>query len=237
MKRPLIKALVIDDEQHCRNMLKATIAKVCPQVKVAHAVGSVAEARNLLKQNTYDVIFLDVEMPHENGFSLIETIDCFEIPVIFTTAFDTYALQAIKNSALDYLLKPINTEDLVIAINKLYSKEQDIHPTTSFNKVPLPTLQGLVFNCPNEIVRCEADGAYTHIYLLENSLVVSQNIGVLENMLAPYGFFRIHKSNLINLNHIKQYIKGRGGSVIMADNMQLEVSRRKREDFLLAVSR
>lgn len=235
MKNSLIKALVVDDEKHCRDSLKACLAKVCPQVKIIHSVDSAAEARKLVKGHSYDVIFLDVEMPHEDGLSFIDSIDSLEFPVIFTTAHNTYALKAIKSRALDYLLKPINKADLALAINKLYHKEKK--PTNiSYSKVPLPTLEGLVFNYPSEIIRCEADGAYTHIYMQGNSLIVSQNIGVIENILRPYGFFRIHKSYLINLNHIKQYIKGRGGSVIMADNAQLEVSRRKREDFLLAVS-
>jgi len=235
MKPQLYKALIVDDEEHCRDALQRAIGHYCPQLKIIGKASNVAQARELLFEHKPDILFLDVEMPEENGFDLLEQMDSKAIPTIFTTAHESYALKALKKRALDYLLKPIQGAELIAAINKLeYNKHNSA--TTSNGKIALPTTQGFTFSYPEDILRCEADGAYTRIFRIKDSLLVSRNIGHIEGLLKKHDFFRVHKSHLINLGHVREYIRGKGGTVIMSDNSSVEVSKRKREDFLLAVS-
>lgn len=234
MKPALHKALIIDDEEHCRNALQNLILRYCPQLQVTGNVGSVFEARQNMIEHRPDLIFLDVEMPEENGFDLLEQLGAGAIPVIFTTAYERYALPALKKQAIDYLLKPVESKELIAAINKL--KIPQLTSPREPGKIALPTLKGLIFSSSQDIIHCQADGSYTRVFQTKGSLLVSRNIGQIEDLLAPHGFFRVHKSHLVNLRHVKEYIRGKGGLLVMSDGVHVEVSKRKREDFLLAVS-
>ncbi|MEO0468549.1 MAG: LytTR family DNA-binding domain-containing protein [Bacteroidota bacterium] len=229
-------ALVIDDDRSCREYLAHQIDVYCPQVRILDCLSSVAEARQYLASQVADAVFLDIEMPEENGFHLMEMVRPLQIPTIFTTAHEHYALRAIKHMALDYLLKPIEPSELIAAVSKL-TKPQSDFLKKSYTKILLPTRAGYQFCLPEEMMYCVADGAYTKVVLQENDLLVSRNIGQLEKELRAFSFFRIHKSYLVNLLHVQAYIRGNGGQVVMSDGMELDVSKRKREDFLQAVSR
>lgn len=234
MKTQTLKTLIVDDEDHCRTALQRSIKQYCPQLKVVDSVNSVAKARVSIYHTAPDLIFLDVEMPEETGFDLLEQAGIKSVPVIFTTAHESYALRALKNRALDFLLKPIDGKELIAAVNKLDSPEgiEAVKP----GKIALPTSKGLVFSNPEEIIRLKADGSYTTVFRLDDSFLVSYNLGHVEKLLSGYSFFRVHKSYLINLNHVNEYLRGSGGFAIMSDGEEVEVSKRKREDFLLAIS-
>ena len=227
------KVWIVDDEEHCRSALERAITQYCPHLKIIASVESVDTALPLMVTKRPQLVFLDVEMPEEDGFQLLQQLKPFNIPVIFTTAHERYALPALKQQALDYLLKPIEPRELVTAVNKLEYPE---HIMDNNSKIALPTLKGLCFVSVDDIIRCEADGAYTNFILTEGTLLVSRNIGAVEALLQHHRFFRTHKSHLVNLRHVKEYIRGKGGTLIMSDHSSVEVSKRKREDFLITIS-
>lgn len=212
---------------------------------------TIDEAIKQVKQLKPDLVFLDVVMPPKTGFDLITTLDKVDFEIIFTTSFEEYAVRAFKVSAVDYLLKPFGTNDLAVALEKFESKSNlsqsarhiqtllhNISAGTANNKVALPVLNGYTFVKVDTIIRCEADDMYTTFHINDGSkIIVSKNIKECENLLLEYGFFRCHLSHLINMNFIKQYIKGDGGQVKLTDNSIVDVSRRKKEEFLKLLKR
>ncbi len=239
-----MKILIIDDEVHCtdnlnfllkKNELKDSDISVCNQSK---------EALKLLISQPFDLVFLDIEMPFLNGFDLLETLPEINFHVIFTTAFDKYALKAIKFSALDYLLKPIEEEELNLAVQKFLKQESktnkkqfssliDNVKNKKFNKIAIPSIDGIEFVEISEIIRCQSDSNYTKLYLNnKKEIVSSKTLKEYELLLKEYGFARVHNSDMINLAHMKKYIKGDGGTVIMNDGSEVEVSRRRKDEFL-----
>ena len=233
MKRQTYRTLIVDDEEHCRLSLQRTISKYCPQLNIVDSVDSVEKARLSIIEHQPNLLFLDVEMPDETGLELIEQIGK-TIPTIFTTAHEGYALQALKKQAVDYLLKPVDGKELIAAVNKV-GEDRKNHSETH-GKLVLPTTNGLLFTNPDDVIRCEGDGAYTKVFRENDSILVSRNIGHLEKTFAKHNFFRVHKSHLINLGHVREYIRGKGGIIIMSDNSHIDVSKRKREEFLLSIS-
>jgi two-component system LytT family response regulator len=245
-----IKAIIVDDEQHCIDALQTMLQKKCPEVTVLGGVNSVKEARDLIEALQPDVVFLDVEMPHQNGFELLKLFDKITFDVIFTTAYEQYALKAIKFNALDYLLKPFSVKELQDAISKCVSRrngqsgEQQTSPIEVFlqnmktlhqthKKIALPTINGLVFMPVQNIVRCESTGNYTRIFFTDKkNLMVSRPLKEFEELLTDVDFFRVHNSHLINLQQMQSYIQGEGGFALMSDGTQVEVSRRRKADFL-----
>ena len=200
-----------------------------------------------IRQHTPALVFLDVQMPHMSGFDLLQHLDTINFSVIFVTAFDKYAIKAIKFSALDYLLKPIDIDDLQKAIrrfkeiktpdhtaNQLRNMFKNVtHQDGAFEKLAVPTLQGLEFLKVGDIIFCEADGNYTMVHLRDKQqLLVSKTLKEFENLLEESGFCRIHHSYLVNLAHIEKYERGEGGSVTMTDNYHIDVSRRKKDELL-----
>ncbi|MEO6305878.1 MAG: LytTR family DNA-binding domain-containing protein, partial [Bacteroidia bacterium] len=197
------------------------------------------------------LVFLDIEMPFNNGFVLLEKIKDPAFEVIFTTAYNNYALQAIKASALDYLLKPIDVDELKFAVSKIGNRTTVVKTNTDFEtllsnlkiksthaKIAIPTFEGLQMISVNNIVKCTADESYTHITLTNNTkITVSRILKEYDDMLSDMNFFRVHNSCLINLTHVNKYIKGDGGYVIMSDGSSVEVSRRKKTDLLTRLSR
>ncbi|MCX6266930.1 MAG: LytTR family DNA-binding domain-containing protein [Bacteroidetes bacterium] len=244
-----MNCLIIDDETHCIKTLTNLLGTNFPGIKVLATCLDSTKAYDLIQQLKPDFIFLDIEMPLLNGFDLLSKFDHLFFDVIFTTAYDTYAIKAIKLSALDYLLKPIGREDLATAIEKIKLKHNSIsqtqlqlaaavHGKQLPETIALPTADGLTFASVNDIVYCTADGSYTRMYLIDHSdILLSKTLGDLDELLSEYAFFRIHHSTLINLKRVKKYIRGDGGEVIMSNGATLQVARTRKTDFLNVFTR
>jgi two-component system LytT family response regulator len=244
-----MNCIIIDDEKHCIKTLTNLLETNFSEVKILATCLDSTRAYDLIQQHKPDFIFLDIEMPLLNGFDLLAKFDPLFFDVIFTTAYDSYAIKAIKYSALDYLLKPVDKEDLTFSIEKLKSKHSSISKvqlqmaTAVHNKqmpdtIALPTNNGLTFASVNEIVYCTADSSYTRIYMTDKSeILLSKTLGDVEELLTEYNFFRIHHSTLINLKQVKKYIKGEGGEVIMSNGKNLQVARTRKTDFLNVFTR
>ncbi|HVI44712.1 MAG TPA: LytTR family DNA-binding domain-containing protein [Chitinophaga sp.] len=245
-----IRAIIVDDEQHCIDALQTMLQKKCPGVEVVGTAQSVREAKDKVDELHPDLVFLDVEMPHQNGFELLKQYDRVFFEVIFTTAYEQYALKAIKFNALDYLLKPFSVKELQDALEKCRERHQlrkhdmSVSPMDVFlqnmrtlqqthRKIALPTINGLVFMPIQNIVRCESTGNYTRIFFTDKkNLMVSRPLKEFEELLTDADFFRVHNSHLINLQQMQSYIQGEGGFALMSDGAQVEVSRRRKADFL-----
>lgn len=243
----MLKTLIVDDEEKARVNLQSLLNEYCENVEVVAMAGSIADAIKMIDEKTPDLVFLDVKMHGETGFDLLEQMNDFDFDIIFITAFDEYAFKAFKFSALDYLLKPINIDELIVAVNKANeqksvrnAKQQmdmvidNIRSTgNKFRKIALPTLDGLLFIELDEIIRCESAENYTNFYLKSGKkILVSKTIKYFEELLSDHNFFRVHRSHLINLDHIEKYVKGEGGYAIMSDESSVLISRRKKEPFL-----
>ena len=244
-----MKVVIIDDEVLVAKNLQLILNRYCPDVMVEGVGHSAKEAEELIKDKRPDVVFLDVEMPHGNGFDLLKKIEHIDFGVIFVTAFDHYAIKAIKYSAIDYLLKPIDINELLAAVKKaeLQLKSKSINqglnlllsnlaqPAGKLQKLTLPTMEGMIFVNIDDILYCKSDGNYTTFYLLNGqSPVVTRQIGTYEDLLPEPLFCRVHRQYIINVNKVSKYIKGRGGYVVMSDGKIIDVSVRKKEDFLNA---
>jgi two-component system LytT family response regulator len=248
----MIKAIIVDDELGARESLSKMLEKNCPQVGIVAKAESMKKAYEAINLHQPDLVFLDIEMPNGNAFDLLEKFKEINFNIIFTTAYDHYAIKAIKFSAVDYILKPIDPEELVQAVkrldNRLGQKQNtldsqfktllsNVRPETKLKKVGIPDGDGLVFVNLSDIVRCDSDGNYTYFILTTGKrIIASRTLGEYEQMFGDDNFFRVHRSHLINLEHVKKYIKGEGGYVVMSDNSQVEVSRRNKNDFLERLS-
>lgn len=241
----MIKAIIIDDEAHCRETLSMQLAKYCPQVTLVAVCRSAAEGLNAIAAYTPDLLFLDVEMPVMNGFEMLEQLPSIPFDIIFTTGYDTYAIKAIRFSALDYLLKPIDKDDLLKAVAKVNPQPepqmaqqielllQKLGHKPALQKIALPSLQGFELVLIETIIRCEADNNYTHVFLKSRqSLLVSRTLKEIEELLEESSFLRVHQSHLINLNEIIRYVRGEGGYVVMSDNSTVHVSRSRKDELL-----
>jgi two-component system LytT family response regulator len=246
-----LTAIIVDDEDDGRNTLKRYLQQYCPEVNLLAEACSVKEAEQVIKQYHPQLVFLDINMPGENGFSLFERIKKPLFKTIFVTAYDEYAIQAIRQNALDYILKPINIDELVGAVSRalhLPVKAPDVPGIASFlqslqrlqaegNKLALPVLDGFIYVPVNDIVRCEAEGNYTFFYFSNRpKTLVCKTLGYYEITLKESGFARVHHHHLINLKHVERYQKGRGGLVYLSDKSEIAVSQRKREEFLLLLN-
>ena len=243
-----LKALIIDDEFHCRETLNQLIGEFVPEIKVVALANSASAARDLFKMENPDLIFLDIKMPKENGFDFLNSIDSSEVSVIFTTAHNEYAIDAIRANAIDYLEKPINIDDLMEAVNRVIEKKKSDLPeisailekiqSTRQDKVSIPTKDGFVYVNSSEIIHLEASDSYTYIYLTENrKYLSSKNIKVFENHLNGHSFFRVHKSHIINLkDHLREFKRSDGNQVLLSEGRSAPVSRRKLSDFLSRIN-
>ncbi|HMG92489.1 MAG TPA: LytTR family DNA-binding domain-containing protein [Chryseolinea sp.] len=242
----MLKSIIIDDELKSRETLRKMVTSYCEGIEVLATCQNLKEAIEAINTLTPDVVFLDVQMQGETGFDLLSKLEDIKFEVIFTTAHSEYALKALRSSAIDYLLKPIDIGDLQKAVAKV-EKKQDIHfterlqqllqnlnVTNSENyKLAIPTSDGLIFIKANDILYCKASGNYTEIYMIDGKKhLVSRQLKEYEDILNTRDFFRIHHSFLINLNCIKSYVRGEGGYVVMSDNTSIDVSRRKKEAFM-----
>ena len=243
----MIRTIIIEDEPVSREMLTLMLQRHKADIEIVDTCSNPTDGIESIALHQPDLIFLDIQMPKMNGFDMLKKIPNINFEVIFTTAFDQYAINAIRTSALDYLLKPVDDEDLSAAIEKCRermaekkSKHQFDHLFNNLsNKNPLDkTLalsasDGITFVKMSDILRVEANGRYAKFYLLnKDTIVVSKTLGDFEDILSANQFFRIHDSSIINLNHIKKYIRGDGGTVVLSDNTELDVARRRKDDFV-----
>ncbi|MFT3935396.1 MAG: LytTR family DNA-binding domain-containing protein [Chitinophagaceae bacterium] len=240
-----INAFIVDDEPSSIRVFTKLLNTYCPDVNIVNTASSVAEAHEKLLLEKPDVLFLDIQMPIENGFDLLNRIAPYDFEIVFVTAFDNYAIKAIRLDAFDYILKPVSIDALRDCIKRLKTKRQEKvlkapstekkQPEISLKttRVSLPTINGFAFFETAEIISCEASGGYTKLNLLhKKNVLISQHLKELEQQLPTNIFFRVHHSFLINLNCIKTYTKGRGGYVEMIDGTIIEVAARRKEAFL-----
>ena len=241
----MLSAVIIDDEAHCIKTLQWNLQQYCSQkVRVVATFTNPQEALLQLPHVRPQVLFLDIEMPHLNGISLLQQWQPNHCAVIFTTAYDQYAIKAIKLNALDYLLKPIVKDELVMAVDKLIKQQaailpaqvlalQEAHITRQPDKIAISTNQGLLFIRISQIIRVEAQGAYCQFIMQDGKKVLlSKPLSTAEELVAGPNFYRAHKSHLIQLSFVEKYIRGEGGEIIMADGASIALSRTKKDEFL-----
>lgn len=240
-----LRAVIIDDELNSADVLTILLDKYYPSVAVVGRAEDAESGRKLIRSSLPDVVFLDIEMPLSSGFDMLDKMDHRNFQVIFITAYNHYALKAIKYCAMDYLLKPIDIDELIAAIDKVKERSK-LNPINAIdtlkayfksevntNRIALPTAEGLQFVETREIIRCEALGNYTRLYLLQNrNFLVTRSLKEYEELLAPHNFVRVHNAHLISLNHIERYVKGEGGYAIMTDGSVVDISKRKKQEFL-----
>lgn len=240
-----ITGIIIDDEVRSCNVLKRMLQEYAPEINIIDVVHSAADGIMSIKSNNPDLIFLDIQMPQGDGFQVLEHFDHIPFKVIFTTAYDQYAIKAIKFSALDFLLKPIDIEELQQAISKIknvYGQQEDsrfnnlkeiISQNKKAGKIALSTQDEIKFVQLTEIIRMEANGNYTSIFLSSGEKVlVTQTLKFYEDLLKDDFFLRVHHSHLINLKKVNKYLKGNGGHAVMEDGTKVEISVRRKESFL-----
>ena len=238
-----MKAIIVDDEKHCRESLQSMLQMHCPEILLAATCADAATAITAIETHKPDIVFLDIEMPRMNAFDLLQKLTCIEFEIIFTTAYDQYAIRAIKFSALDYLLKPVDAEELKVAVERLKSrprhnmeKEQVQQVVNNLSdaaqhdfKLIISTLEGNFFLLPDEIMYCEGNDNYTHFHLTKGrKLVSAKTLKEYEEILSEQGFLRIHKSYLVNLKFAVRFSKA-NSTLVLQDYTTLEVSRRKKE--------
>lgn len=245
MPSNIIKVAIIDDESHCIKTLQYQIERLFKNVEIAFSTTDSTAAKELVDLHQPELIFLDIEMPGMNGLQFLAQFETIPFKVIFTTAYDQYAIKAIRLNAVDYLLKPVNRDELELAIEKYRrdrdktSKEQitQLHLFTEkkiTGTIALSATQGLFFVKLNEIMYLEGDDCYTHVIMIDGKkYLVSKTLSVFDEILtSDHPFFRAHKSYIINLGYIKQYIRGDGGDIVMQDDKHIALSRNNKEEFL-----
>jgi two-component system LytT family response regulator len=243
----MIKAILVDDEQHCLVTLRLSLEKHCPEVQIVDQCRSAEQALESIEKFKPSVVFLDVQMPFMDGFEMLEQIKNISFAVIFTTSYDQYAIQAFHYSALDYLLKPIDANELKSAVQKLKNLKQlpsaeqfemllqrIQQKGNEFSKIAVPTADGFELIDAEQILRCEAHDTYTYFYLKNNNKIIAcRGLKEVENQLQQFSFFlRIHHSFIVNLNEVTRYIRGDGGYVVMTDGSTVSVSRSRKETLM-----
>jgi two-component system, LytTR family, response regulator len=239
-------AILIDDEPNATEALQNMLQMTNPDVQVVGTANDPLKGLAMLQQQPPDILFLDIQMPHMTGFELLENLGKINFSVVFTTAYDQYALQAFKVSAVDYLLKPIDMDELEAAVGKARERKQSVQPDfgafeklfqyvqkSDGQRLSLPLGDGLMFVNISDIVRLQSDSNYTTFHLANREKVlVSRTMGEYEPILEKQNFCRVHHSHIINLAHLRRYIKTDGGYAEMSDGSKVEISRRKKDDFV-----
>ncbi len=249
-----MRALIIDDEKHCIESLSILLEKACPQVSVIESCLNGQCGLESIKKHKPDLIFLDISMPKMNGFDMLSKLSSIDFEIIFTTAYDNYAIQAFKVSASDYLLKPVDKQELVQAVETvarrlqaknnaqlMFNKTEQMqmllenlrHGDTAFPRIALPTLNGYEIVNEQDIIYLEGDGNYATVHRIKaGPLVVSKSLKYIEERLHNKYFCRIHNSYLINLREVVRYLKGEGGQAVMSDGRELPVSKQRKNELL-----
>lgn len=240
------QALIVDDEAHSRTLLNDYLAKYCTELNILNQAKNIEEAYHQIITLKPQLVFLDIALLDDNAFDLLAKFNEIHFEIIFITAYNDYAIKAIKFSAIDYLLKPINIEQLVNAVQKACKRidekstinhfkffAENLKHKDQISKIALPTLEGYVFVDTNNIIRCNASGSYTEfIFTDRKPLLISKGLKEYEDLLEGNNFIRVHNSYLINLKHVVEYHKGKSSYILMSDKSNAEVSIRKRDEFL-----
>jgi len=241
----MYKALIVEDEKKSREVLKGLLEHYCPEVTVAGMAETVPKGVEMILAEKPDIVFLDIEMQSATGFDLLQQLEAFDFEVIFTTAYERYALKAIKFNALDYLLKPIDIGELQQAVKKAVEKRsrqpqnknleslfQYIRQNRS-QRIAISTSEGIIYLETDQIIRCEAQGAYTQFFLKDRSkILASKNLKEFESLLKDHHFFRVHNSHLININEVLKYVKTEGGYIEMKDGSKVAISQNRKDEFM-----
>ena len=239
----MINAILVDDEAHCLDTLSILIKDYCPEVEILEQCSSAKKALAAIEKYQPALVFLDIEMPVMNGFELLEQFKDIHFSVIFTTSYDQYAIKAIRFSALDYLLKPVDRQELQAAVQKITQKTGSIlpqqlkillekmsQPSSTIHRIALPTMEGLQLVPIDSIISCSSSSNYTIFSLKDNQkITVSRTLKETEEMLEDYSFLRVHNSYVVNLNEISKYVRGEGGYLVMSDLSSIDVSRSRKE--------
>jgi two-component system, LytTR family, response regulator len=241
-----MKAIIIDDEQHCRNVVQRILENHCPNIEVIATANDGIDGLKAILKHQPDVVFLDIEMPRMNGFQMLEELgnEDLNFTLIFTTAYDKFAVQAFKFSAFDYLLKPIDDQELVAVVQKIERKttpsvqiqnlKQNLNPQTPFNKLTIATTRGITFIEIEDIIALESDSNYTKIFTQNGDTVwASKTLGHFNELLSEKPqFFRTHKQYIVNLNFIKEYVGGDMNEIVLKNGLKTKLARTRRDAFL-----
>jgi two-component system LytT family response regulator len=230
----MLKALLIDDEKNALTALRKMLEQFCPDVTVIGEAQTALEGIRLIRQQEPDVLFLDVEMPGGTGFDLLDTLDKKTFATIFTTAHEQYTLPALRSGATDYLLKPISLDELRASIKRVIEKKEKNRIAVKENpRVSISNSEGILFVPATDIICVEGDGRYSRFYLVDGKEhVISRNLGELEEELRASKFFRVHKSWLVNCQHVTKISSRDGGFAILSNGKEIEISRRKKAEFM-----
>lgn len=244
----MIDTIIIDDEEDALIALKIVIEKYCPQLNIVELCTSPIKGAELIKKHRPKLVFLDIQMPDMSGFDLLQSIEDIDFDVIFVTAFEKYAIKAIKFSALDYLLKPVDVDELISAIRKIEARERPHRVSydsllnnikfglDKITSIAIPNESEIVIQKLIDIIYLEADSNYTVLHLTNSKkMTVSKTLKDFEQILSRNDFCRIHHSTLVNLAHVKKYVKGEGGFIIVSNGAHLNVSRRKKNNLVMAL--
>jgi len=248
----MIKTIIIDDEIKARETIGNMLKTYCPEVTVIETAGSVKEGIKVLENNKPDLVFLDIKMGDGTGFDLLRKLDDVNFFLVFITAFEEFAIRAIKFSALDYILKPLDPDELVNAVEKatnaiekenvsvrleaLYENLEMLNSKSK--KIVLKTTSSVHIVNLSDIIRCESEKNYTHFFMSDRDMItVSKTLKEFNELLVDYSFYRVHQSHLVNLAHVKRYDKQEGGHLVMDDSSTVPVSFRKKEELMKVFKR
>jgi two-component system LytT family response regulator len=239
-----MKAIIIEDEVNCSRTLEMLLHKYVKDVEVLACCKDGKEGLDSIHLLKPDLVFLDIEMPHMTGLEMLEKLDKIDFHLVFTTSYNQYALKAFRYSAIDYLLKPVSTEELLQAMDKVrkYTTTaiqqvdhllKQLQQKQSVSKIALPTMEGFQMILIENIISCEADDNYTILHLRDGkTMVVTYTLGDAEDILKDLSFLRVHRGHVVNLNEIERYVKGEGGYLVMSDGSSIDVSRSRKEGLL-----
>jgi len=241
------RVVIVEDELHQQESLRKLLNSF-PEFKLVGVASTINEGKHLLESFKPDLVLLDVMIFSNTSFELLNSLKQIDFEIIFITSYDQFAVQAFRLSAIDYLMKPIDNIEFVKAIEKFKERKTNQNNSANIqnllanlqraasdtnNKIALPTITGFLYVAVKNIVRCESDNTYTTFFIIDKrKIIISKTLKEVEKMLSGYRFFRIHNSHMINLEYISEYLKGEGGVVKMADGSQIDVSRRRKEEFL-----
>lgn len=245
----MLKAVLIDDEENSLSALKEKLQAHCPVIDIIALCNSAKKGAEAIDNLQPDIVFLDIEMPVTNGFVMLQQLHYKNFELIFTTAYDHYAIRAIRYSALDYLVKPIDIDELKAAVARAQEKRSQLHPNPqiellleqlvstkkTYSKIAIATTEGLQFLKVEEIMYLEASVNYTHIFCGERKYTASRTMKDFEELLPSSIFLRIHNSYIVNKNFVEKYIRGEGGQVVLSNGTVLDVAKRKKAEFLKAI--
>lgn len=248
----MINTIIVEDEERSSRVLEKMLSDYCPDISISGIARNISEAKNMIMAEKPQLVFLDIQLPDGNVFSLLNNLDAANFRMIFTTAYNDYALKALKCSALDYLLKPICIDELIAAIEKYKAhKEHSFYPMgiralhdnllkeskEKIKTIGLATLNEIQFVATDTIIRLEAASNYTHFYIEgAPKIIVSHTLKHYEDMLDSGQFMRVHQSYIVNLKKVKKYIKGKVGTIMMTDGCTIDISPKNKEDFLRALN-